>query len=466
MRVVSFFAGCGGLDLGFRQAGFDVVWANEFDKTIHATYRLNHPQTVLNTSDIRELSIEDIPDCDGFIGGPPCQSWSVGGSMKGLEDERGKLFVNYIHIIKEKKPKFFLIENVAGIISDRHFKTFRSFLSMLSGADYVVKYSVLNAADYGVPQDRIRVFIVGIQRDIGVDFLFPNPVTPQSQHISLRKAIGDIVVKPYFYDQDSVKHQQSEWNHDCYAGPYDKKYMARNRVRGWDEVSFTIQAQAKNVPIHPQAPPMVYISSEERQFDSRYLCLYRRLSIRECARIQTFPDGFRFIYDNILDGYKMVGNAVPPRLAKYLGFAIKEQLSHIEIRTESCESVRVLNGYCRTMEQFENTINSKLYYARAGFRRGALQLPIGQQLPEFILLHHACKMVLFKLSIQEPKLRRKEELEKKGFHPHGDIYYCFSLLNECDLSILDVDELQRKEICNTYSSRILLLKTTKNVNSV
>ena len=112
MKIVSLFAGCGGLDYGFERAGFDVIWANEFDETIHATYRHNHPNTILNTQDIRSIRGEDVPDCDGIIGGPPCQAWSEGGKQRGMEDPRGQLFLEYIRIVREKHPKFFLIENV------------------------------------------------------------------------------------------------------------------------------------------------------------------------------------------------------------------------------------------------------------------------------------------------------------------------------------------------------------------
>lgn len=112
MKVVSLFAGCGGLDLGFERAGFEVIWANEYDKTIHDTYRLNHPKTILSTADIRTLSTSGIPDCDGIIGGPPCQSWSLGGKSLGIEDERGQLVYDYIRIVKNKKPKFFIMEKM------------------------------------------------------------------------------------------------------------------------------------------------------------------------------------------------------------------------------------------------------------------------------------------------------------------------------------------------------------------
>ena len=112
MRVVSFFAGCGGLDLGFEQAGFHVVWANEFEPSVRDTYLKNHLNTEFVLADINNISIDTIPDCDGFIGGPPCQSWSVAGKRRGLNDERGKLFLTYIGLIEAKQPKFFLINHI------------------------------------------------------------------------------------------------------------------------------------------------------------------------------------------------------------------------------------------------------------------------------------------------------------------------------------------------------------------
>lgn len=435
MDVVSFFAGCGGLDLGFEKAGFNVIWANEFDKSIHKTYRYNHPHTILNTSDIRKLTPEDIPDCDGFIGGPPCQSWSLGGKMLGLEDERGKLFLDYIRIIQAKKPKFFVIENVAGIVSDKHFKTFRGFLSTLSMAGYTIKFATMNAADYGVPQDRIRVFVVGVVNNLHVEFQFPYPVTPKTQHISLKKAIGNVDIQPRMYNKEKVEPSNGKLkNHDCYTGPYDKKFMARNRVRKWDDVSYTIQAQAKNTPIHPQAPPMLYVSPEERKFNPKYIDLYRRLSVRECARIQTFPDSFHFFYDNILDGYKMVGNAVPPRLAMHIALAIKEQLSSIIEDLHMPMHFTMLVGYCRTESQYKLSQKRCIYYVRTGFRPGAMQIPPGRKAPDYLLLHRKGKPILFKLSPEEPQLKDSEELRKLGFEPQGDVYFCFKIIEKLDLS--------------------------------
>ena len=317
MNIVSLFAGCGGLDLGFEKAGFNVVWANEYDKSIHKTYRLNHPDTTLNTSDIRTLSGLDIPDCDGIIGGPPCQAWSEGGKRLGIEDSRGQLFFDYIRIVKDKRPKFFVIENVQGILEGKHKDSLNCFIRLLKEAGYRISYELLNAADYKIPQDRFRVFFIGIRNDLKNKFQFPDAVNETP--VTLRQAIGDIIEEPRYYKDEPVLEANSQRaNHDTYIGVYDSRYMARNRVRTWNETSFTIQAQARNAPQHPQAPKMTHISANQCIFACGFEHLYRRLSVRECARIQTFPDKFVFKYSNIKDGYKMVGNAVPPRLAWYI----------------------------------------------------------------------------------------------------------------------------------------------------
>lgn len=326
MNVVSFFAGCGGLDLGFEQAGFNVVWANDFEKSVAETYKLNHPKTQFVLEDIYNISAEDIPDCEGFIGGPPCQAWSEGGRNLGLKDERGRVFLEYIRLIHAKQPKFFVIENVEGILSDTHIDAFNSFIVALYTAGYIVTYALLDAKDYKIPQDRKRVFVVGIRQELNKACLLPNPTTDCP--ITLRQAIGDIIEQPAFYSEKDIVNQQyvGVLNHDVYNGAYDARFMARNRVRTWEEVSFTIQAQAKNEPLHPQAPKMQFVSADKRIFVKGKEHLYRRLSVRECARIQTFPDSFRFVYSNILDGYKMVGNAVPPRLAYQIALWIKNTL--------------------------------------------------------------------------------------------------------------------------------------------
>lgn len=436
MKVASFFAGCGGLDLGFEQAGYEVVWANEFDKTIHKTYQFNHPNTYLCKKDIRFLKSQDIPECDGFIGGPPCQPWSEGGKQLGLNDKRGQLFFDYIRLIKEKRPKFFLIENVKGIINDKHFSTFLLFLSILENAGYVVYYSLLNAADYLIPQDRYRVFIVGFLKELNCTFQFPTPIG--KPYITLKKAIGDIRENPRFYTNEQVNSKYDNWlNHDVFAAPWDTKFMARNRVRSWDDISFTIQAQAKNCPLHPQAPKMIYKSRNQYIFQQGAESLYRRLSVRECARIQTFPDKFRFFYENVIDGYKMIGNAVPPRLGKFLALSIKETFSSIQSR--KLETTNILVAYYKDDNQMQQILKNRLYYVRAGLRRGALQIPIGIAYPTYLLLHNRKNKFLFRIIPEYPKLISATDLKKLGFTPSGNEYFAFQLENNQNIEDTNID---------------------------
>lgn len=421
MKIVSFFSGCGGLDLGFEQAGFDVIWANDNDKAVHATYMLNHPNTYLCKEDMRSLSAHDIPDCDGFIGGPPCQSWSEGGKQRGLDDERGKMFLTYIHFIQVKKPKFFVIENVKGILSDKHFQTFIQMLDDLKRAGYIVHYSLMNTMYFHIPQERYRVIVVGIRNDVNINYHFPTP--DENDIISLRKAIGDISESPKGYTNETVSQSNSTRpNHDVYMGAFDNKYMARNRVRGWNEVSFTIQAQARNCPLHPQAPKMLYISRDKQIFCPGKEHLYRRLSVRECARIQTFPDHFRFIYQDVCDGYKMVGNAVPPRLGKAIAQSIKDAFSHIKRNNVSILVATYRNDY-----QLQITKEQKIYYVRAGLRTGAMQFAPGMKAPRYLLLHKGDNKILFTLKEEEPLLVSKDILQSYGFVPSGDLYWLFHI---------------------------------------
>ena len=323
MNIISLFAGCGGLDLGFERAGFNVIWANECDSSIFETYRKNHPNTILNTTDARLLRDQDIPSCDGVIGGPPCQAWSEGGKQLGFEDPRGQLFLEYVRMVDLKKPKFFVIENVPGILEDKHKKSLNFIIESLLSIGYSIKYKLLNAADFRIPQDRFRVFFIGIRNDIQNTFTFP--VTIQNKKVTLKEAIGDIIEEPRFFNDELIINEHpTRKNHDVYTGGYDARYMARNRVRAWNEQSFTIQAQARNEPQHPLAPKMSFVNSNKRIFARGYEHLYRRLSVRECARIQTFPDSFIFFYTNIRNGYKMVGNAVPPRLAYSLAVQMQK----------------------------------------------------------------------------------------------------------------------------------------------
>lgn len=321
MNIISLFSGAGGLDLGFQKAGFNILWANEYDKTIWETYEKNH-QTPLDKRDIRNIPSSDIPDCDGIIGGPPCQSWSEAGAGRGIADSRGKLFYEFIRILKDKRPKFFVAENVSGMLADLHKEAVKNILSHFEEAGYNITVNLVNAANYDVPQDRKRVFYIGFRKDLNINYKFPEPL---NYKITLREAIWDLkdtAIKA----QDKNKTNGEECiipNHEYMNGGFSTIYMSRNRVRSWDEQSFTIQAGGRHAPIHPQAPKMLFVEKNKRIFVPGKENLYRRLSVRECARIQTFPDDFIFYYADIADGYKMVGNAVPVMLAYHVAKSIK-----------------------------------------------------------------------------------------------------------------------------------------------
>ena len=319
-NIISFFSGVGGLDLGFHQAGFQTVYANEYDKTIYPTFEYNFPNVTLDKRDIRKVVSSDIPDnAIGFIGGPPCQSWSEAGALRGIHDARGQLFFDYIRLIENKKPVFFVAENVSGILHKRHENAFHSILASFKNIGYDVFYKLLNAKYYHVPQDRERVFIIGFRHDKQINFAFPEP----SQDVMcLKDAISDLKDSAIPYHSENP----DDFNHEYYTAGFSSIFMSRNRVRMWHEPSFTIQAGGRHAPIHPQAPKMELVEADKRIFKQGYEHLYRRLSVRECARIQTFPDNFKFLYNNVLSGYKMIGNAVPVNLSFAIAKKIKEYL--------------------------------------------------------------------------------------------------------------------------------------------
>lgn len=328
LNVVSLFSGCGGLDLGFERAGFNIIWADEFDRDIWETYERNHPNTHLCRKSICDIDTSEVPDCIGIIGGPPCQSWSEGGAQRGINDKRGRLFYDYIRILKEKHPLFFLAENVSGMLHERHHEVLEDFKRQFMQAGYSLSFNTVNAWEYGVPQDRERVLFVGYRNDLDKTFCMPVPL-PLGERRTLRNAIGDLASIPPAGRKNGLVEQVETLafpNHEYMTGGFSSIYMSRNRVRSWDEPSFTIQAGGRQSPMHPQAPKMVKVSENKFVFARGREKLYRRLSVREAGRIQTFPDEFVWYYRNIAHGYKMIGNAVPVLLAEVVAKQIKKDI--------------------------------------------------------------------------------------------------------------------------------------------
>lgn len=320
-EIISLFAGAGGMDIGFEKAGFRTVWANEYDKSIAPSYQKYFASTAFDGRSIRDIPDADIPEkIVGVIGGPPCQSWSEAGARRGIDDPRGELFFEYLRVIQRAQPSFFVAENVHGLIHARNLASFQKIIKLFEKEGYVVSWKLLKASDYGVAQDRERVFIVGYHKSLGKKFVFPEPLKEKK---TLRDAIGNLA-------RLKIGSARGIKNHEFFDSGYSPIFMSRNRVRSWDEQSFTILATDRHIPFHPSAPKMVKVpGQDQRKFAEGHEHKYRRLTIRECARIQSFPDDYEFVYSNMRIAYKMIGNAVPVDLAYWVAKTIKNDLNSI-----------------------------------------------------------------------------------------------------------------------------------------
>lgn len=306
MDVVSLFSGAGGLDLGFIQAGHRILWANDVFHDAVLTYRENIGNHIIE-EDIHHIPSEAIPDCDIVIGGFPCQGFSIANTGRRADDERNGLYLQLLRVIEDKQPIFFLAENVKGILSLEHGDVFRNILADFDNLNYQVQYKVLNAADYGVPQRRERVFIIGVRNDIDFHFEFPEPnhskngVAGLPTWVSVREAIQ------HFPDPDGPNNIPNH-TYSKYKMIFNG-YLGKRRLDP-DMPSPTITARGDDkggVVVHPH-----YNGN-------------RRMTGRELAAIQTFPDNFVFQGTNS-SVYRQIGNAVPPLLAYY----IANQFNHYE----------------------------------------------------------------------------------------------------------------------------------------
>ena len=317
------------MDLGFERAGFHIPVANEFDPTIFETFKRNHPKTHLVEGDVRQITKDDIApyingEVDGIIGGPPCQSWSEAGSLKGIEDARGQLFYDYIRILKEFQPKFFLAENVSGMLANRHNEAVQNIIRLFEEAGYDVTLTLVNAKDYGVAEERKRVFYIGFRKDLHINFVFPKGSTEEDdKKITLRDIIWDLQETAVPAGPKNRHNPEAINNNEYFTGAFSPIFMSRNRVKSWDEQAFTVQASGRQCQLHPQAPKMQKFDKNDFRFVENSEHLYRRMTIREIARVQGFPDDFQFIYTETNNAYKMIGNAVPVNLAYEIAMAIK-----------------------------------------------------------------------------------------------------------------------------------------------
>ena len=308
---VSLFSGAGGLDIGLEQAGFQTIWANDMNHDACETHKLWSDAVVVE-GDIGKVDFSTIPDCDIASFGFPCQGFSLSGPRK-IDDSRNTLYRYCVKLVEEKQPKLFLAENVKGLLSLGDGQIKDAIISDFESKGYIVTLNLVNAADYHVPEDRQRVIIVGIRKDLvekyGVSFVMPEPF---SDRVVLREALKDMP-EPL---PDEI----------CIA-PYSSRYMSRNRKRGWDEVAFTVPAMAKQVTLWPGSPDMIKLDRDLWKFGEDGIT--RRLSYKEAAVIQTFPKDMVFCGD-LTSKYKQIGNAVPCELARIVGIELYRIL-------EACE---------------------------------------------------------------------------------------------------------------------------------
>jgi DNA (cytosine-5)-methyltransferase 1 len=323
--AIDLFAGAGGLSLGFELAGFKVIWSNDNNKWASATYDKNFGKGIMHLGNIE--NVKEFPKADLVIGGYPCQGFSLAGTRL-VADPRNKLYLEFARCVRQVQPKFFVAENVPGMLTLGDGKIIKAMIREFEGINggYHVKYAnpPLKAMDYGVPQERQRVFIVGVRKDIGFEYNFP------------KKTHGE-GLKPYVTLRDAIGGMPAPKEDEVYNTGYSSIYMSRNRKRGWGDVSFTIQAGARQTPQHPGGRPMTKVKwadthpEEDRKFkesNEKYHWLFqgdsnRRLSYKECAAIQSFPKDFDFD-GPLVEKYKQIGNAVPPLLAKAVAGKIME----------------------------------------------------------------------------------------------------------------------------------------------
>lgn len=310
-NVISMFSGAGGLDMGFHNKGFRILWANDFNKDACETYdkwanfdkegnrKSKEECTVIECGDISKVDFSKIaPDecIDVVLGGFPCQGFSLAGPRQ-IDDSRNTLYRYFVKMVKEKKPKVIVAENVIGIKTLGNGAVFEKIVDDFAKLGYTMSAPTVNAKNYGVPQDRMRVIIIGIRNDIcnGGAYIFPSG---DPKIVTL----GDVL-------KDLPKANME----DVCQAPFSSRFMSRNRKRDYNDVSFTIPAMAKQVPLSPDSGGMRYVDVDKFEFVGDN----RRLSYKEAAVIQTFPKDMEFCGD--LDSkYKQIGNAVPVKLAEVI----------------------------------------------------------------------------------------------------------------------------------------------------
>lgn len=318
IKVASLFCGCGGMDLGvlggfsflgkdYKENPFEIVYSVDFDEYCTKIYNENFEHKCL-VKDVRDIDIKELPQFDMLIGGFPCQSFSISAQNPprlGYKDERGMLFFEMVKILKERQPRFFIAENVKGILSANEGKAFPMIMNEFRDAGYHVMHKLLNASDYGVPQKRERVIIMGFLKEEDYrSFRYPSKLRNED-----RKVLGDVIIP------EENNNESLFFSEKAVAGMMAvREKMNKGRVQSLDEPCNTVSAHLAKVSLN-STDPVLMINNR-----------FRRFSTREAARIQSFPDAFKL--NSVSQGrqYKAIGNAVPPVMMWHVIKALQKVL--------------------------------------------------------------------------------------------------------------------------------------------
>lgn len=316
-NVVSLFSGCGGCDLGiiggfefnsikYSKLPFKLVYASDIDQKALNTHKLNFNCSQLMCGDICDIPSSEIPDHDILIGGFPCQSFSTVNPTKDPFDDRANLYKQMVRIAKDKQPLAFVAENVKGLLTLHKGEIFKRIYQAFEDAGYSLSYKLVNAANFGVPQKRERVILVGIRKDLGFTFEFPKEPN-LNNWVPLSVAVPKLAIeeKKYYFSERAVQGMKNAKNN-----------MKRGLAQDLTQPSLTVTSHLAKVSLNSRDPVLLVDPKKE---------LYRRFTPREAARIQSFPDSFIFAGSEA-DAYRQIGNAVPPVLFWHISKALSRQL--------------------------------------------------------------------------------------------------------------------------------------------
>lgn len=297
-KAISLFSGCGGSDYALQKLGYEIVWANDVWQTACDTYKENIDGSNIECGDIRDF--RRFRAADLLVGCYPCQGYTQGGKRKWMADERNYLYREFDRVLREVLPKAFIVENVNGMVFGENRDLLSNQLIRYRAAGYRVKWAVLNAKDYGVAQNRRRVFLVGVRSDQSFEYEFPTPTHGLGRSREHRA-------------QRDVLKGFPEWPEgDFNVEPFHWYYLSRRRRYDWDEPSPCIVGHWRHVPLHPNSPPLQRIDTDQWRFSHRGRA--RRFSYKECAALQGFPRSYRWTVGTVKQRFQMIGNAVPPPL--------------------------------------------------------------------------------------------------------------------------------------------------------